>query len=213
MMRLCAVSGHARQNRATAGKRDDTTRRRDLVRAAGCGPGPGRTPPGTCQGFMGCRRVGRERQDAGQHGKIVLRVVRTSPTSDIPLGLGVGRICKTAEPNEPPFFKPARTAVDHADVHEGRSRRSSDAGELRRSAASLQPLQSRNQYGATTHFVEQGTIFYANRQAGHRGSLLPCASRYGRGKKRRLMLVSLRYLDTFTNVDGSWLFAECQHYS
>ena len=28
-------------------------------------PRPGRTSPGTCQGFMGCRRVGRERQDAG----------------------------------------------------------------------------------------------------------------------------------------------------
>src|SRR5260370_784041 len=28
-------------------------------------PRPGRTSPGTCQGFMGCRPVGRERQDAG----------------------------------------------------------------------------------------------------------------------------------------------------
>jgi predicted small secreted protein len=27
------------------------------------------------------------------------------------------------------------------------------------------------------------------------------------------MLASLRYFDTFTNVDGSWLFAERQHYS
>jgi hypothetical protein len=27
------------------------------------------------------------------------------------------------------------------------------------------------------------------------------------------MLASLRYLDTFTKVDGSWLFAERQHYS
>src|SRR6266566_928650 len=29
-------------------------------------PRPGRTSPGTCQGFMGCRPVGRERQDAGR---------------------------------------------------------------------------------------------------------------------------------------------------
>jgi hypothetical protein len=29
----------ARQNRATAGRGDDTTRRRDRVRARGCGPG------------------------------------------------------------------------------------------------------------------------------------------------------------------------------
>jgi len=29
----------------------------------------------------------------------------------------------------------------------------------------------------------------------------------------KVMLASLRYLDTFTKVDGSWLFAERQHYS
>src|SRR5437870_9971089 len=34
-----AVSRRARQNRATAGRGDDTTRRRDRVRAPGCGPG------------------------------------------------------------------------------------------------------------------------------------------------------------------------------
>jgi len=34
-----AVRRRARQNRATAGRGDDTTRRRDRVRAPGCGPG------------------------------------------------------------------------------------------------------------------------------------------------------------------------------
>jgi nucleoside-diphosphate-sugar epimerase len=34
-----AVSGCARQNRATAGRGDDTTRHRDRLRAPGCGPG------------------------------------------------------------------------------------------------------------------------------------------------------------------------------
>src|SRR5258708_2093501 len=34
-----AVGGPARQNRATAGRGDDPTRRRDRVRAPGCGPG------------------------------------------------------------------------------------------------------------------------------------------------------------------------------
>src|SRR5258706_411859 len=34
-----AVRGRARQNRATAGRGHDTTRRRDRVRAPGCGPG------------------------------------------------------------------------------------------------------------------------------------------------------------------------------
>jgi len=34
-----AVSGRARQDRATAGRRNDTTRRRDRIPAPGCGPG------------------------------------------------------------------------------------------------------------------------------------------------------------------------------
>jgi SnoaL-like domain len=28
------------------------------------------------------------------------------------------------------------------------------------------------------------------------------------GEKRRLMVASLRYLDTFVKIDGAWLFAE-----
>ena len=28
------------------------------------------------------------------------------------------------------------------------------------------------------------------------------------GGKRRLMIASLRYLDTFAKIDGAWLFAE-----
>jgi hypothetical protein len=28
------------------------------------------------------------------------------------------------------------------------------------------------------------------------------------GDKRRLMVASLRYLDTFAKIDGAWLFAE-----
>jgi len=32
------------------------------------------------------------------------------------------------------------------------------------------------------------------------------------GNGRRSMLVSLRYLDMFTKIDGSWLFAERQLY-
>jgi len=37
-------------------------------------PRPGRTSPGTCQGFMGCRPVGRGDARRRSHGKIVLRV-------------------------------------------------------------------------------------------------------------------------------------------
>lgn len=32
------------------------------------------------------------------------------------------------------------------------------------------------------------------------------------GEKRRLMLASLRYLDTFVKMDGTWLFAERRLY-
>jgi hypothetical protein len=32
------------------------------------------------------------------------------------------------------------------------------------------------------------------------------------GEKRRLMLASLRYLDTFVKMDGAWLFAERRLY-
>ena len=32
------------------------------------------------------------------------------------------------------------------------------------------------------------------------------------GGKRRLMLASLRYLDTFVKMDGAWLFAEHRLY-
>ena len=39
MMRLAPSGDSARQNRATAGRGDDTTRRRDRVPAPGCGPG------------------------------------------------------------------------------------------------------------------------------------------------------------------------------
>src|SRR5260370_32727385 len=45
-----AVSGRARQNRATAGRGDDTTRRRDRVRAPGCGPGLERHRRGPARG-------------------------------------------------------------------------------------------------------------------------------------------------------------------
>ena len=39
MMRLAPSADETRQNRANAGREDDTTRRRDRVRAPGCGPG------------------------------------------------------------------------------------------------------------------------------------------------------------------------------
>jgi ketosteroid isomerase-like protein len=65
-----------------------------------------------------------------------------------------------------------------------------------------------NRYDVTTHFVGQSTIFTlsGDRATGE----AYCLAHHVRadGRKRRLMIASLRYLDTFVKIDGSWLFAE-----
>ena len=65
-----------------------------------------------------------------------------------------------------------------------------------------------NKYDATTHFVGQCTIFTLtdDRATGEAYCLAYHVT--VDGGKRRLMLASLRYLDTFVKIDGSWLFAE-----
>jgi len=69
-----------------------------------------------------------------------------------------------------------------------------------------------NKYDATTHFVGQSTIFTltADRATGEAYCLAHHVTL--EGGKRRLMLASLRYLDTFVKIDGAWLFAERQLY-
>jgi ketosteroid isomerase-like protein len=64
-----------------------------------------------------------------------------------------------------------------------------------------------NKYDATTHFVGQSTIFTltSDRATGEAYCL---AHHVTDGGKRRLMLASLRYLDTFVKLDGAWLFSE-----
>ena len=65
-----------------------------------------------------------------------------------------------------------------------------------------------NHYDATTHFVGQSTIFTLNgdRATGE----AYCLAHHVKvdGGKRRLMIASLRYLDTFAKSDGAWLFAQ-----
>ena len=65
-----------------------------------------------------------------------------------------------------------------------------------------------NKYAATTHFVGQSTIFSltSNRATGEAYCLAHHVT--VEGENRRLMVASLRYLDTFVKVDGAWLFAE-----
>ena len=69
-----------------------------------------------------------------------------------------------------------------------------------------------NKYDATTHFVGQSTIFTlsADRATGEAYCLAHHVS--VDGEKRRLMIASLRYYDTFVKKDGGWLFAERQLY-
>ena len=65
-----------------------------------------------------------------------------------------------------------------------------------------------SRYDATTHFVGQSTIYALT---GDRGTgEVYCLAHHVTvdGGKRRLMIASLRYLDTFAKIDGAWLFAE-----
>jgi hypothetical protein len=65
-----------------------------------------------------------------------------------------------------------------------------------------------NKYDATTHFVGQSTILTltSDRATGE----VYCMAHHVTvdGGKRRLMLASLSYLDTFVKLNGAWLFSE-----
>lgn len=65
-----------------------------------------------------------------------------------------------------------------------------------------------NKYDATTHFVGQSTIttLAHDRATGETYCLAHHVT--VAGAERRLMIASLRYLDTFVKIDGAWLFAE-----
>ena len=65
-----------------------------------------------------------------------------------------------------------------------------------------------NRYDVTTHFVGQSTILTlnGNRATGEAYCLAHHVTMDA--GRRRLMIASLRYLDTFAKIDGAWLFAE-----
>jgi SnoaL-like domain len=65
-----------------------------------------------------------------------------------------------------------------------------------------------NKYDATTHFVGQSTIFTLSADRGTGETYCLAHHVTVDGGKRRMMLASLRYLDTFVKMDGKWLFAE-----
>jgi ketosteroid isomerase-like protein len=69
-----------------------------------------------------------------------------------------------------------------------------------------------NKYDATTHFVGQSTIFTLtpDRATGEAYCLAHHVTLDG--GRRRLMVASLRYLDTFVKIDGEWFFSERRLY-
>jgi uncharacterized protein (TIGR02246 family) len=80
--------------------------------------------------------------------------------------------------------------------------------ELRSREALAPVFAALKQYDATTHFVGQSTILTLSddRATGEAYCLAHHVT--VNGGKRRLMVASLRYADTFVKADGSWLFSE-----
>jgi hypothetical protein len=69
-----------------------------------------------------------------------------------------------------------------------------------------------NKYAATTHFVGQSTIFTLTRDRATGEAYCLAHHVTVEAEKRRLLVASLRYFDTFAKIDGDWLFAERRLY-
>ena len=65
-----------------------------------------------------------------------------------------------------------------------------------------------NRYDARMHFVGQSTIHTLTADRGTGETYCLAHHLTIAGERRRLMIAALRYYDTFTKVDGEWLFAE-----
>ena len=64
-----------------------------------------------------------------------------------------------------------------------------------------------NRYEATTHFNGQSTVTIdGDRATGE--SYTIAHHLFSEDGNRKIMVASLRYLDTFVKIDGSWYFAE-----
>jgi len=69
-----------------------------------------------------------------------------------------------------------------------------------------------NKYDATTHFLGQSTILMLTEDEATAETYCLAHHVTVDGTKRRMMLASLRYLDTFMKADTQWLFAERKLY-
>jgi hypothetical protein len=68
-----------------------------------------------------------------------------------------------------------------------------------------------NRYQATTHFNGQSTVTLDGDRATGESYCL-AHHLFTENGDRKLMVASLRYLDTFLKSDGAWLFAERELY-
>jgi ketosteroid isomerase-like protein len=68
-----------------------------------------------------------------------------------------------------------------------------------------------NRYDATTHFNGQSTVTLDGDRATGESYCL-AHHRYAEDGERKVMVASLRYLDTFVKTGGTWLFAERKLY-
>jgi ketosteroid isomerase-like protein len=82
-----------------------------------------------------------------------------------------------------------------------------------RSREALAPVFAElNKYEATMHFVGQSTIFTLTDVRGTAETYCLAHHLTVNNEKRRMMIASLRYLDTLVEIDGVWLFAERRLY-
>ena len=80
--------------------------------------------------------------------------------------------------------------------------------ELRSREALAPVFADLSKYDATTHFVGQSTILTLTNDRATGEAYCLAHHVTVAGDKRRLMVASLRYLDTFAKIDGAWLFSE-----
>jgi hypothetical protein len=69
-----------------------------------------------------------------------------------------------------------------------------------------------NKYAATTHFVGQSTILRLTNDRATGEAYTLAHHLTIDGAKRRLMIATLRYNDSFVKTNGEWLFAERKLY-
>jgi ketosteroid isomerase-like protein len=84
--------------------------------------------------------------------------------------------------------------------------------ELRTREALAPVFADLNKYDATTHFIGQSTILTLTNERATGEAYCLAHHVTVDGDKRRLMVASLRYLDTFVKIDGAWLFSERRLY-